>query len=311
MNNITSRMIYDLDGNDGSPISDIPVSTEPLQGYNIETINRLILMDGERNKRVDSKVMWWVDVSSSTCRDTEMNRYMKAFGIPESTKDGHNMLNGQRVSYSNGEVICQGLSSSPAFMGTAAILSFFVQPHYIANHGVVDGEPRLLKCLPFDIGKYFVSRFGSMYSRSSVPCFAKARLVGQIDELGKDLLDSSRFQRQTETYGNSKISSCHQSKLPLPSVGVVNETPFLLNAADLKSRKPCIKGKVLSLHIQDQGYGPIALVTFREMGKTELNDGSRVNQKWSLDQHSRTGVLGWALQCVWTKLLEVNLNCSC
>ena len=64
-------------------------------------------------------------------------------------------------------------------------------------------------------------------------------------------------------------------------------------------RAPKIVKTNVSVHIQDQGYGPIALLSFRTID-SELESSS-----WNIDQHSRAGVIGRIMHGVWLKLLEV------
>ena len=86
MSNITHKVIYHLPNvPDDEDIDDIPpielssLETDiiDLKNYSIETINRLILEDGDRNKKLNTRVMWWVDVSSKKSREHEVNRFVK------------------------------------------------------------------------------------------------------------------------------------------------------------------------------------------------------------------------------------------
>ena len=90
MNNITHKVVYDLPNmEDGQDLDDMPpiilsaIETDiiELEGYTIDTINRLILEEGDRNKKLNTRVMWWVDVSSKKSTDYEINRFMTGNNI--------------------------------------------------------------------------------------------------------------------------------------------------------------------------------------------------------------------------------------
>ena len=85
MNNITHKVVYDLPNVEDSDTSNIPaievssLDTKiiELKNYSIETINRLILEDGDRNKKLNTRVMWWVDVSSKKSTQREIKKFSK------------------------------------------------------------------------------------------------------------------------------------------------------------------------------------------------------------------------------------------
>ena len=99
------------------------------------------------------------------------------------------------------------------------------------------------------------------------------------------------------------ISNAHQCTLGLPSRASEITVPYLLSISDMIKRTPTIVKNNISVHVQDQGYGPMALLSFRTID-SELKDSSSYG-KWSLDQHSRAGILGRIMHGVWLKLFEV------
>ena len=81
----------------------------------------------------------------------------------------------------------------------------------------------------------------------------------------------------------------------------------MLSAADLKQRKPQLVRNNISVHVQDQGYGPIACITFRQ-----VDSGNDMSGKTSLSSRSKDGIIGRTVSGIWFKLLEVGLVlCFC
>ena len=278
MFDIHTRMEYRLDARpDANNISEIPIEVSALTGYSLETINRLILLDGERNSRkqdVKSNVMWWVDVSSRYKRNKELNTFMKAFGIPKSTKDSHTVYGRQPMTYGNGEVVYQSMrqqyEKTNAYVGTAGILSMFVQAHYIENYGIVDRDRKFVKYMPLPrkLSKYISSRVNILLSHRTEKCFAKSKLVRRIAEDLDDLFEDANKNfddwdvpdpRHTEAGGSSgaelpqgtidslqiegpalksshtnktRVNSASKFKLPLPNMGHPQNIPFLLSTDD-------------------------------------------------------------------------------
>lgn len=141
---------------------------------------------------------------------------------------------------------------------------------------------------------------------------------------GRDLLNHlNNESSNSNKNGQKKVPVCEAVPLPkLPGAEAQDVQSFLLSANDMNVRKPALGRQTLSLHLQDQGYGPYALLTYRSMDSEltrreagEYNTGSnggKDNQTnnnsgyvAALGRHAQAGVLGRALQGVWLKLLEV------
>lgn len=96
------------------------------------------------------------------------------------------------------------------------------------------------------------------------------------------------------------VTSSHQTSLPVGKVVEMRGDSFLLSQSDMKKRPSEIVRENVSLHIQDQGNGPIALITLRRFDSNE--------KEFDLDQNSRKGIVGRIMSGVWLKLLEVTAN---
>lgn len=133
-----------------------------LTGYNLSTLNRLILEDSARNARTSSHVMWWVDVSSLHNRASDIQAFVRAFGLPEEQKQSlqHFGEDSQVISAGRGEIVCDGLANTSAYLGSAQVLSSYVQVLHLHNKPMAPRDPEwLLKALPLGVGKYISSRY--------------------------------------------------------------------------------------------------------------------------------------------------------
>ncbi len=74
---------------------------------------------------------------------------------------------------------------------------------------------------------------------------------------------------------------------------------WIRSNAQLKKNKPQLKLDTLSMHLMDHGTGPVALITIRAL------DDEKHNEKLSLEEKSRCGILGRMLDAIWAKLLVV------
>jgi hypothetical protein len=74
----------------------------------------------------------------------------------------------------------------------------------------------------------------------------------------------------------------------------LHDTMYLLTAPEMEKRKPSLIGEPMSIHVQDQGYGPIAVFTFRKSSSERVGDN--------------TDALGEVTEGIWKKLLEVMVN---
>lgn len=330
MSNIDKLYVFDLPNVDDTQVAsasathelndinifDIPTifpDGKPLTGYNLETINRLILEDSERNSRTHSRVMWWVDVSSVKCRSSEINAVIKAFGIPEEVRNNFLTLEAEEkfVSVGKGEVVCDGLRGVPSYLGQTTVFSSFVELLHIHNKPMVPRDPEWFSVLPapwiLEIGKYASSRLCIFYDFSRVKCMERKKLMHVAYAASTELLDHHHPHGdgdEQQSAAHKKNSLLQPIKLPKLSPLEGLEKNFLLSAYDMHLRKPELSRLTLSLHIQDQGYGPCALITFRRIDSEMKVDGDTTN----LMQKAHSGVLGRALVGVWNKLLEVTAH---
>lgn len=104
--------------------------------------------------------MWWVDVASRYNRSSDITAFVTAFGIPEEQKASlhHFGEDTSVISSGSGEVVCEGLANSVAYLGRATVLSCFVQLLHVHNRPIVPRDPLWLRRLPFGIGTYLSSR---------------------------------------------------------------------------------------------------------------------------------------------------------
>lgn len=320
LSNIATKTTYELpDIRHENEITGMKIDTSEtasqtisLEEYTIETINRLILEDGERNTKYGARIMWWVDICCKKTKDSEVSTIMKAFGIPSEVRDSMSVLGDTRWWFGSGEVICESIGKSiapNAYLGKAAVLSLFVQALSLHNKPMVDRDPVWLRKIPLDIGRYISSRLSLFYNMSRVRCTEREKLSHLVEDEVNSLLDYKLEDRKVNEVekpaGNRKdggMSSGHQSQLPLPRRHISEGDAFLLSNADLKKRKPSWETNNVSLHLQDQGYGPIALISVRTM------DSDLIGNQWSMEQHSRAGVVGRMMHGIWLKLLEVGVT---
>lgn len=323
--NISTKFIYDLPNVDDDEskeltssaidISKIEYKTVVLTNYNVETINRLILEDGARNVETGARVMWWVDFCSRTLKSSELSKVSKAFGIPSEIRDDLELPSERRLFFGSGEVVCESIGKiAPAgFVGRTSMLSMFPQSFYLKNKPVVDRDPAFMRAIPFGIGTYLSSRFAMFYDLHAVPCHEKQKVVRQVniditallDQPTETFVDNVVETPTLSTNGASSHTSPHKTFLPVPPVTEAQGAGFSLSTTDLRKRVPEIYNEMFSLHLQNQGYGPMALITIRKMDG-ELPDTP--TQRWGIEQNSRSGIIGSTMGGIWLKLLEVTAN---
>jgi hypothetical protein len=135
------------------------------------------------------------------------------------------------------------------------------------------------------------------YDFSSAQCLEAKKLMFRahkdVEELMDDYHSDDNHQASIKTH-----CLCDLPELPDP-ITPEDSVIFLASTSEMKSRKPYIKKRNFSLHIQDQGYGPNALLTFRKMD-SELPS----NNVYTNDDHSRAGILGRIVAGTWNKILE-------
>ncbi len=312
INDINTKMVYNLPNVDSTTdfskldITGVTYEVVKLEGYNLQTLNRLILADGQRNKTYDCHVMWWVDIATTKFYDSELTAITKAFGIPDEVSDNIRSMDDKRVHVGVGEVLCEGMTSidPSGYLGNASVLSLFAQSLFINNIPMVNRDLRIVRALPFDLGRYISSRLAIFYTMSGKKCHERSRLIRFVQAEVDRIMDNRPSSKQDlETpQGDQNVVSAHCKSLPLPKAHNGDGAKHLLTSSEMQSRKPQIAKQNVSFHLQDQGFGAIALITVRGFDSALEDSG---NQKWSLDQHSRSGVVGRLFAGVWRKLLEV------
>lgn len=323
--NINTKFIYDLPNieddeakeltSSAVDISKIEYKTVDLCNYNVETINRLILEDGARNVETGARVMWWVDCCSRSLKISETSKVAKAFGIPSEIRDDLELPSDRKLYFGSGELICESIGkiAPSGFVGKTAMLSMFPQSFYLKNKPVVDRDPAFMQAIPFGIGTYLSSRFAMFYDLHAVPCHEKKKVVRQVniditallDQPTETFVDNQVEEPMVSVKGAHSHTSPHKTFLPVPPVVEAQGAGFSLSTADLRKRVPEIYNEMFSLHLQNQGYGPMALITIRKMDG-ELPDTP--TKKWGIEQNSRSGIVGSTMSGIWLKLLEVTAN---
>jgi hypothetical protein len=322
---ITTKFVYDLPNieddeakeltSSAVDISKIEYKTVDLVNYNIETINRLILEDGARNVETGARVMWWVDFCSRNLKVSELSKVAKAFGIPAEIRDDLELPGDRRFYFGSGELICEsaGKIAPAAYVGKTAMMSMFPQSFYLKNKPVVDRDPSFMRAIPFGIGTYLSSRFAMFYDFHAVPCHEKKKVVRQVnmdiaallDQPTESFVDNVMEKPRLSVQGATSHTSPHKTFLPVPPVVESQGEGFSLSSTDMRKRVPKIYNEMFSLHLQNQGYGPTALITIRKMDG-ELPDTPA--GKWGIEQNSRSGIIGSTMGGIWLKLLEVTAN---
>lgn len=86
-----------------------------------------------------------------------------------------------------------------------------------------------------------------------------------------------------------------------------NDPTWLISGSDLKKRTPKLQFNDLSLHLLDQGHGPSALITIREIDNEKEAYGANQKKKLSssLLEDSKCGIIGRILTGVRACILKV------
>lgn len=116
--------------------------------------------------------------------------------------------------------------------------------------------------------------------------------------------EDKAYSRKESSVGADKstIFASNGAGVPLRRRAGYNYPPtWLRSNSQINKAPPQINIDSMSLHILDYGYGAHALLTVRQV------DGER-QRKLTLEQQSRSGVLGRIVSGVWVKLAEVSMS---
>lgn len=333
MEGLTEHYVYDLPNIPDDElftvgvvqVDEIKSIHKTIAPLSLAEINDMIYADAERNAAEGSRVLWWVDVSSKKARDRELNAFAKAFGISADVKDNFHVLEEERLSRST-ELVSPAKSGP---MRTVQCINLFAQVLTVRNKPVVSRDPYWMTQVPYDIGTYISSRICLFYTYSGVKCreHRKAVILAQEevdrlldsfeegdvgDDSGEDTLakvdeispseDTAKLGGQESTKKYREAFETFTKPLPTPVVPGFEGAPYLIGTTDLAKRRPFLERGTLAMHIQNQGKGANALLTFRKMD-SELKDRQHA---WTIEQHSRAGILGRLLSGLWVKLLEIS-----
>lgn len=110
----------------------------------------------------------------------------------------------------------------------------------------------------------------------------------------------SAMPHSSTDLAKSTIFSSRGSGVPLRRRTGYDYPPTWLRSHSQIYAKPAhLHLDSIGLHILDQGYGPNALLTVRQI------DSEKQQKRFTLEQQSRTGVLGRIISGVWVKVAEV------
>lgn len=283
-------------------IFDIPLdgrSCKQLDCYTLETLNLLMQKDSHNNLEFNSRIKWWVDISSKFCTASEVEQVGKAFGIPENCQDNYKggLDYNDLISLGLGEVY-----NKQMFARKAKVLNFFCDFIYLEKKPMVRRDGWLTQLLPFRMGQYLSSRLSIFQSFSSAPCHTRDNLMAtaqtESDALLEGPLQSESSSKSKRAFGG--VDQLTHGSVPPPSHqgSMFSDNLFLLSGTDMAKRSPTINHQTIGLHILDQGYGPCALLTFR-MADSELSE------REPMVKHAHSGIIGRLFRGIWHKLLEV------
>jgi hypothetical protein len=280
----------------------------------VEGLNALIFEDSKRNAKYGSKIFWWVDIAMTTVLPSKVEKYITHLGLPNNSnfkgafrQFSGGMLNADRKSRMFAE---NGFTSQ----GPCSTLSFFVQSILLKNRPLVHLLPNWTeKFLEKVWGgafmrEYYKERFAWFFSSWHLKANAideKISALKSAEKIAEDLRkpekDNGLSDPSESKYHPHDIK--HDGSIPVSAPRSPNEyaADWLLSTSDLKKLKPELETASLSASILDQGFGPIATITIRQIEAEEGQDF----KKLSLDAQSRVGVLGRILAGVRRRAFDV------
>ena len=287
---------------------------------NLEKLNSMMKSDGATNSLKKTKFIWWVDISIEDLHPTSVEKYMTAFGFPNTGRfrsnfgTFHNILAKEphnRIYAGNGRTD-QGRCSS---------LTFFTQALYFHQIPLVYSTPKLVEDLcgcnsllswfkdywSTRLAFFFPTSTSNHHEANKIENMANykaaegiaARLLGDDDDI---LDDDSCFDDPWDI-------RCFPG-VPIGHHAVRNSHPdWLTSASDLKASPPQLQTQTISLSILDQGYGTIGVVSIHELeDEKRKKDKSR---KYTMEELSRCGILGRILSGIRKKIFKVMADPKC
>ena len=120
------------------------------------------------------------------------------------------------------------------------------------------------------------------------------------DDAHSDNGDALSALHDNTVLSKSTIFSSGGSGVPLRRRAGYNYSPtWLRTNSQIYANPAHLRNDTMSLHILDQGYGPNALLTVRQI------DPEKQQKRFTLEQQSRSGILGRIISGVWAKVAEV------
>mmetsp|Transcript_13380 Transcript_13380/g.13877 ORF Transcript_13380/g.13877 Transcript_13380/m.13877 type:complete len:932 (-) Transcript_13380:194-2989(-) len=288
-------------------------------------INELMVRDSMNNKMGKSKILWWLDVSMVKVASYRIDKYVAGFGLPNDSKFRSAFGQfGTCLPKEEKSHIYAGNGTSN--LGGVSSLSFFVQALWIYNLPIVHHMPSWLdniienycsQSIKNSIKNYYYSRFAFLIS-TSVSSHARHEEYSNTYDNAKlmaDRLDDTRDDDDDEQFPNNTIGPIDKVSanilLPAPPLKHRqskwrNDPTWLISGSDLKKRTPKLQFNDLSLHLLDQGHGPSALITIREIDNEKEAYGANQKKKLSssLLEDSKCGIIGRILTGVRACILK-------
>jgi len=293
---------------------------EPFSGT-VETINRMMKEDGINNSSKKCKVFWWIDISIDDLRPTSIDKYITTFGLPNTGHFRSNFGSFQTVlAKEKNHRIYAGNGRTD--QGRTSSLTFFVQTLAFHQIPIMYSIPKFLEdlcCCNSWLGflkTYWSSRLAFFFPTSSsnhkeanrIERFANykaaegiaSRLIGDDDD--DAIMDEySRF----DLYDFRCLSG-----IPIHSIrGRRSHPDWLISGSNLKISPPSINCKTSSISIIDHGYGPVAIVSIREID--DEKNRKHHTRKWTMEELSRCGVLGRIFCGIRKKIFKVIADTKC
>ena len=280
----------------------------------IEGLNSLIFEDSKNNAANGAKVFWWIDIAMTSVLPSKIEKYITHLGLPN-----HNHFKGCFRHFSGGMINSDRKSRIFAengftSKGPCSSLSFFVQSMWLKKRPLVQLLPNWADAL-FDniwcgefIRNYYKDRFAWFFSTWALQgnmADEKLSALQSAEKIAEDLRKSEK-NIGLDNPSDSKFpfhDIRHDGSIPINLLGSSHdrEAEWLLSTNDLKKRKPELETACLSASILDQGFGPIATITIRQIDIEEGHDASKL----SLDAKSRLGVIGRILAGIRRRVFDV------
>ena len=139
-----------------------------------------------------------------------------------------------------------------------------------------------------------IERYANYRSAESIA----SRLVGDDDDI---LDDFTRF----DPYDFKNLSGIPMTRFH----GRRTHPDWLTSSSNLKENPPSLECKTTSLSVIDHGYGPIGVISIREID--DEHNRKHNSRSWTLEELSRCGVLGRMFAGIRKKIMLVMADRKC